>query len=407
MMISPLRQSLTPTLLPALALAFLLAGAGAQARSLPHPEEPAAVPPGVIAAEASNVFGQELFTRILAQKPGENVFVSPVSAHLALSLAALGATGENQREMNEVLRVKTPDAARTGSRALIDSLNTSREGFRLTTANSLWVHKDYTLKNSYQTMARTAFDAESQSLDFLDPRAAERINHWVDQHTAGKIPSIVDPPSLRAQSLVLINATYFKADWTVPFRGDRTHPEPFHLVKGGTKDVPMMSRTGHDMRYLQSAEGEALEIPYGPEASASFVLWMPARADAPFSDKAFRALANVEPSFGEVRLPKFRLEAKYSLGDVLQAMGMRRAFQSGGFANLSETPMRISEVLQKTFLQVDEQGTEAAAVTSIGFEATGGMLTPAFMMNVDRPFYFGIRDNRSGAWLFLGRIESP
>lgn len=282
-------------------------------------------------------------------------------------------------------------------------------------ANSLWARKGYRFEDDFLKINRTFYyRARVENLDFTNARAARTINSWVNKATEGRIPQIVGtiPGGV---VLYLVNAVYFKGEWQQPFARGRTSKQPFYLLDGTRKMHPRM----HDFRscdYLEGDGFQAVSLSYG-RGRMSMYVFLPDKAvgldgflEMLSSDTWDRWMEGFQRSRGNIGLPKFRLEYGASLNGVLESMGMGIAFdpKKADFSRMRRGSGRmwISEVRHKTFVAVDEEGTEAATATSV--EVTTG-LEPMwnFTFIVDRPFLFAIRDSLTGALLFLGVIVEP
>ncbi len=377
----------------------------------------AAIAPAFV--KDTNDFGFKLLNELSKTDAGKNIFISPASVALALAMANNGANGETQKAIAQVLGTSnlSLQEANIAYANLQGLLRNADPKVKLDIANSLWVRKEIELKPDFVQRAQQFFNAEAASLDFDDPASAEKINAWVKQNTQGKITKIVEPPIAPETILFLINAIYFKGGWTTPFEKNRTQDCPFNLAGGAQKTVPMMQQGGK-MDYLRGEGFQAVRLPYGDEF-LSMAVFLP---DEGVSLDQFRAKlssegwANWQTQFlrsnGSIALPKFKLEYGASLNAALQAMGMQIAFdqQKADFSGLRQIPpnLYISAVAHKTFVEVNEEGTEAAAVTSIAIGAAMAQRQDApFNMIVDRPFFVAIQDNQTGAILFSGLIVEP
>lgn len=365
-----------------------------------------------------NAFGLDLYKRL--GRSDRNLFLSPPSIATAVAMAHVGARSETAAEIARALHVTVPGAAfhREIGR-LARQTRIEGEGRRVTVANALWVQSGFGLEADYAARLRDDFGAPPQAVDFRDAAAAaRRINDWTKRGTGGRITELFSPASFTQDTrLVLANAVYLKADWLSPFKPHRTRPEPFHLASRAPVDVPFLN----DIRALRHLDGDgftAVALPYvGGELS--MLVFLPDAAselarferalDGASLDRWMRALS-VAPSVPMAfAMPRLKLTTTYPLVADLQALGIARAFLSGAdFSGISRAaPLRIDEVIHKTFLQVDEKGTEAAAVTGLEIIATGATRPPPLTFRADRPFFFVIRDERSGAALFVGRIVDP
>jgi serpin B len=247
--------------------------------------------------------------------------------------------------------------------------------------------------------------------------AVARINRWAEENTAGKIKNLLGRDDVNELTrLFLTNTVYFKGDWLKPFEKFNTSQQPFHPRGGAPFQTAFMKQTGR-FRHLDKGAFQVLELPYKGEELSMMVFLPKARDGLPALEREMNAaslagwtkeLRAAQPGEVELSLPKLKLEEKYRLKPQLMAMGMNRAFteqaEFGGIS--SEGPLMIYSVIHQTFLAVDEEGTEAAAATAIGIQLTGARLVQTRFI-ADRPFFFLIRDNRSGSVVFMGRIESP
>lgn len=363
-------------------------------------------------AEASgSSFAFGLFQDIAAYDESDIVFISPLSASIALSMTAAGAEGATQEEMLRALgfgglSVKDLNAY---NRGIIDLLSSDPEGVELNVANSLWVSDQFTLKSRYIRTAGSEYSAMVSNLDFSDPASPSVINRWCAENTAGRIDKMIeniDP----ATQMYLLNALYFKGMWTTSFDAANTRKEIFH---GNRRDseVEFMHRTAGFPYYI-GPEGALLELPYG-EGSFVMDIFLPAEGVSAeefasgLDGEALSTLTGLlQTDRIKVALPKFKAEYETSLNATLQRLGMRAAFTpSADFSGMSKESLMISEVKQKTFIEVNEEGSEAAAVTSVAVMRTSLAPEP-LEFRVDRPFVFLIRERTSGTVLFLGLVRN-
>jgi len=278
-------------------------------------------------------------------------------------------------------------------------------------ANSIWYRQGLTPEEEFINLNKTYFDALVSGLDFSDPNAAKTINAWVDENTNGKIKEIVDSPIDPLIVMFLINAIYFKGTWTYQFDKDQTTDDWFILPDGTGKPCKMMEQRGL-YKYFSNDDFQAVDLPYG-DGSFSMTIFLPhPQRDidsliAKFDHESFNywisCLSFLSDSF-DIYIPKFTLEYELKLNDALQTLGMGIAFSpAADFSKMyKDVGVWIDQVIHKTFVQVDEEGTEAAAVTSVSM--TYGP-PPGF--RVDRPFVFVIRENQSQTILFIGKIVEP
>lgn len=360
--------------------------------------------------EASNDFTFRLFGRIAADEPGENVFVSPLSVSMALGMTMNGADGTTLDAIRGVLGFGslTLDEIDRSYRDLIDLILGLDPSVTTTIANAIWYREGFAIESEFVEKNREFFDAEVEALDFSSPDALATINGWASEKTRGRIPEMLDEID-PAWVLILMNALYFKGDWTEAFDPERTRSAPFHLADGTTRSVPMMF---HHEKFpgLVDAEKGVVELPYGGGAFTMVVV-VPHEPDgldevlAGLDDAAWAELVGRLDGAGEVvvGLPRLELEYERDLVEDLVAMGMEVAFTPfADFSRLSSDPFWIDVVKQKTFVKVDEEGTEAAAVTVVA----GPTSAPPAVV-ADRPFLFAIRERFSGTILFVGKVVDP
>jgi len=362
---------------------------------------------------ASNRFGFDLAHRV--DDPDSGFFLSPLSASMALGMALNGAAGTTWDQMRSVLGFGdlAQDDVNGSYRSLIDLLLGLDPHVRMAIGNSVWYDSTrMRVRDSFVQAVSDPFDAEVAGLDFADPAAPQRINGWVSDATEGRIPRIVPDPIPDAIAMYLINAIYFEGDWTTQFDPDRTADGDFHLEDGSTVRVPMMQREEAELGMYQDSAVLAAELPYGGKAFVMTILLpapgtgvdaLLASLDAERWGRIVDAISTREAA---VVLPRFQTTWERVLDDDLKALGMTDAFDPdrADFSALSPDPrVAIQEVRQKSFVRVDEEGTEAAAATSVGVGLTSAPPT----IRVDRPFLFAIRERLSGTILFLGKVLRP
>jgi serpin B len=370
----------------------------------------------LVAANAQFAF--KLFAELTRSNVETNVFISPASVALTLSMAYSGARGDTQRAIANTLELGqiSPDALNQSSAALIESLRALGPQVTLAIANSLWAAQDLVFDQEFLRRNQEFYGAEVATLDFGDPNATAAINGWVERSTGGKIAKIVDRID-RSAILFLINAIYFKGSWAKPFDPRRTRELPFTLLDGRQKQHPLMAQTGK-FDYYAGQGFQAVSLPYGTGRTSMYIFLPEQRS----SLRAFRRelgrkswdawIRHFRQAEGTVVIPRFKLAYEATLNDPLKALGMGVAFDSrrADFSAMvadRKPNVSIDEVKHKTFVEVNEEGTEAAAVTSIGMVLTSMMPQRSFSMVVDRPFFCAIRDSQTGALLFMGSIVDP
>lgn len=364
---------------------------------------------------ANTRFGFKLFSEVLKQNPGQNVTISPSSVAIALSMTYNGASGETKQAMARALELQglTLQEINQGNAALEAALENADPKVKLAIANSLWGRQDFQFRPEFLQQNRQFYNAEIATLDFGSADAVRTINNWVSQRTEGKIPSIVDqlePDDV----LYLINAIYFKGNWTTQFDPGNTAPRPFFKLNETQEQHPFMSQTGNYL-YAETEQFQAISLPYG-DRRLSMVLLLP-KADSSLAELQQnltpenwqRWMQQMRSREGSIQLPKFKQEFSIGLNDTLKTLGMGVAFDRNraDFGGISTEQTYINKVQHKTFIEVNEEGTEAAAATSVGIGVTSVQLDGPFQMVCDRPFFYAIRDNQTGTLLFMGTMVDP
>ena len=366
-----------------------------------------------------NQFAFDLYAQLAAKKG--NLFYSPQSISTALTMTWAGARGETAAQMAKTLRLpanrlKRPEVIHGANARLLASLYGTREkqGYELSVANALWGQKGYAWLPDFLNLLRTNYGSGLAAVDFgvSTEIARKTINDWVEKETRQKIKDLIPPGVLDPMTrLVLTNAIYFKGDWVFVFKKSETKDGDFFAEGDKKVSVPLMHLTEH-FGYLDGDGFQALEMPYKGGA-LSMVILLPNKKDglAAFektlsAEKVAEWLAKFARQEVHVTVPKFTTTAQFMLADTLKSMGMTDAFD-GGKADFSgmdgKRDLFISHVIHKAFVDVNEEGTVAAAATAIIGTFGGG--PPSF--RADHPFVFLIRDTRSGCILFVGRVENP
>jgi len=368
---------------------------------------------------ANNRFGFNLWQQLQAQQASQprNLLISPNSIAIALSMIRNGTSGNTQAEINTVLgldQLTTVNVDRS-YRKLIKTLNTVDADAQLAIANSLWVNQNIVLKEPFINSAQDFYQAEVSNLDFADSSVKQRINQWVASKTANQIPEIVDSVSPE-DALYLINAVYFKGSWTKKFDTDKTSEQPFYKSTDNSKPVTTMSQRG-DYRYLTNEQFQAIRLPYGKNAELGMYIFLPQENNSLEQlnqelnlDNWQEWLSQMRSQPGKITLPKFKLEYDTELKTILSSLGMSQVFDAtqADFAAMTDSTVAIDTVKHKTAIEVNEEGTEAAAVTSIGVRITSALPeNKSFKMKVNRPFFFAIRDDITETILFMGNVSDP
>ena len=366
--------------------------------------------------KAQTQFGFKLFEQLTQVSANENIFISPSSIILALSMLYNGADGETQQEIQKTLEYQGMSLAEvnTANQLLQQKLNQTTSDIQLAIANSLWLREGFSVEDDFLQNNQNYYDAEVAELDFSSPEATQTMNNWVQEKTKGKIDKIIDQVNPN-DVMFLINAIYFKGNWTLKFQESQTQNQSFYLEDGTQKQHPLMSQNNKFL-YLETEQFQGIALPYGEDKALSLYVFLP-KPESSMSD--FLQILTVEnwekwmtrfsQTPGSISLPKFTLEYDIELNPILQKLGMNSSFNSNqaNFSNLSQSEdLFVSIVKHKTFLDLNEEGTEAAASTAIGIRTTSIELSP-FQMIVNRPFFCAIRDNETGTILFMGVIYNP
>ncbi|HUF11767.1 MAG TPA: serpin family protein [Longimicrobiales bacterium] len=362
---------------------------------------------------SANDFTFALLARAAATEDGPNLVLSPLSASMALGMLLNGATGETRAEMEEALRLAglDPHDINAGYHDLVELLTGLDDDVAVDIANAVWARQGVPFEPTFLDTVVAYFDATVRTLDFADPASPDVINAWVREQTNDRIDEMVreiDPDAV----MFLMNAIYFKGDWTWPFDPDRTQPRPFRRDDGSTVTVPMMDMDEAPHAFAQSDDGtKVLDLSYARRAwSMTFVqppegigaMDFAASLDRASWDALVASLDSVDDV--PVQMPRFTLEYERVLNDDLSALGMRRVFTDMAQLDaLTPLSVYVHLVKQKAFIAVDEIGTEAAAVTSIEVRVVS--LGPHIFL--DRPFLFAIRERLTGTILFVGVVGDP
>ena len=370
-------------------------------------------------ANASNELGFELYRNLVTSE--DNLMISPTSIYTALAMTINGAGGETLEAMADVLGIGSESLERFNQNNLarLYKLQEADPDVVINIANSLWMKEGEDFDPDFVDRNQRYYNASARALDFATEESVDVINSWVSDRTDGLIENIVEYPIDPQTILFLINAVYFQGDWTEPFDVERTSNDLFNGPEGEIPDVPFMNRND-EFAYLEK-EGafQAVRLPYGESERLAMVVFLP---DEDSSLLEFAADLSTEKwnewreEFqtyqGNLRLPRFSMEYEESLNDVLKLMGMEVAFDPAtsdfyGMVTRNEGPrLYISEVKHKSFIEVDEKGTEAAAVTSVEIRVESAMMD-FFEMNVNRPFFFLIHDRETNEVLFTGSVVDP
>jgi serine protease inhibitor len=369
--------------------------------------------------DASNRFGFNLFNQLQLQQTSQspNILISPQSMAIALAMTRNGTAGETQAEITQVLALGQldPTTVDLSYNQLIKTLTNDDLDVELAIANSLWVNQKISLNQQFLQTSQDFYQGKVSNLNFADPTAKQLINQWVASNTAHKIPEIVEAIA-PDDALYLLNAIYFKGSWTNKFDPNATTTKPFYLKPNQTKPVAMMSQTG-DYRYYQNQDFQAIRLPYGKQGELGMYIFLPQKNSnlEQFQQQLNLAnwqewLSQMRSQPGKVSLPKFKLQYETELKDVLASLGMGQVFDASqaDFSAMTNSRVALNTVKHKAVMEVNEEGTEAAGATSFGIQITSA--TPqnqAFEMNINRPFFFAIRDDITETVLFMGNVVEP
>lgn len=395
-----------------------------------------------VAAKATNDLGVDLYRQLA--KGDANLCISPYSIDIALAMTFAGADGETRTEMARVLHFPNDPSVPASFSALQHSLDQMSaktaelvkeskefggpsEPITLNIANRLFAQSGYHFRDAYLSLVKQNFGGAFEPIDFTSDAAAatQRINKWVADQTRDRIRDLIPANVLtKLTRLVLANALYLKAPWAKEFSQNATEPEPFFVRGGAPVDVPMMRKTDKNFGYARREGFTVVSIPYAGD-DLQFLVLLPddikglRELESKLSSDALTNFAKLEKRDVALHLPKFKLEPPtIALAETFQALGMKTAFDiPHGSANFVKIAPRkpddylyISNIFHKTFIAVDEKGTEAAAATAVVMMAATGLSSPPpppIEVKVDRPFVYAIQHVSSGVCLFLGRVTDP
>jgi len=391
-----------------------------------------------VVVEGNDLFALRLYQQLRTAEG--NLFFSPYSISTALTMTYAGAGGQTEKQMAQALCLPTsPEVLEklgaTGKPmtreefaeafgAIIKGLNAQAEKghYQLSVANALWGQAGYAFLPTFTSLVETEYGGRLREMDFVQAaeQARQTINAWVARQTNDKIRDLVSRGILGPTTrLVLTNAIYFKGDWASQFREDRTGPEPFTRSDGSEIQTAMMNQKA-SFRYAEVGANDdspvkVLDLPYVDEALSMIILLPQAHDGIALLEERLNA-GNLATWLGELRkqevkvtLPRFKMTSKFNLQEVLTALGMGEAFTStADFSGMTgRRDLCISNVIHQAYVDVNEEGTEAAAATGVVMKLTSVRLDETPVFRADHPFVFMIRDNQSGSILFLGRVMSP
>lgn len=364
--------------------------------------------------ETNNGFGLELLKEVFENEEKPNIMISPASVSIALGMAYNGAESTTMDAFEQVLNYEglTREEVNKITKELIHVLLTNTKGKLLEIANSIWYNEEFPVKQDFIDLNNNYYEARVKELDFGKESALNTINDWVSNSTHNKIEKIldnIDPSTM----MILINAIYFNCVWNVEFDPDDTYDAPFYTENGtrfGTVDMMKLEST---FNVAWADNFRALELPYKDNKYSMF-LFLPDEGST-VSElveeldgetwKAWQELFTEVKDY-DIEMPRFEFDFDRSLKEDLKAMGLDEAFSDqADFSGISDINLLISDVIHKTYIKVNEQGTEAAAVTAITFDVTSA--GPGSILRFDRPFLFAITENTSKSILFIGKLSEP
>lgn len=363
--------------------------------------------------ELNNSFGVELF-RNTALAENTNLMLSPLSANVALTMLLNGCNTQTYGQIRDMLGYQnlTLEEINATYKSLVSQLLVADSKVNIALANAVWYKNGFAVKPAYLETMGTSFDAEIGGLDFNSPSALETINGWASNNTHGKIPKVLNEISPDAV-MFLMNALYFKGNWTYQFDKGMTADRPFYFDDGTSKQASSMS-SEINVKFFSTTDYSAIEMPYGRQ-NFSMIVILPATTLDDFTenfngeDWSFltNALDGVTyTSKIEVTIPRFKFEYEKKLNEQLEAMGMNDAFiaELADLSNISDEQLFVNFVKQNTYVDVNEEGTEAAAVTTVGIDVTSAGPDP---FTVNKPFVFAIRERTTNTLLFIGKVINP
>jgi serpin B len=410
-------------LLSTLILGLFLQEASGMAQTPPSPS-----PDQAALSASNNAFAIDLYGQL--RKQDGNLFFSPESISTALAMAYAGARGSTASEMAATLHFTLPpDRLHPAMGALLGNLNGAHTGYQLRVADALWAQKDYAFLDDFLKLTASNYGAGFHPVDFKAAPDAVRltINQWVEKQTDDKIKDLLPPRSVSsATRLVLTNAIYFKGDWQTQFDKASTKDEDFHLPVTQTVATQSTAQTikaplmhiEDKFRYFNGGTFQALDIPYKSGELSMIVLLPNDSTGLPALEQSMTA-ANVQQWLNQLRpgqkviltLPRFKMTRQFELSNTLGALGMVQAFQPGkaDFSGMTgQRDLWISAAIHKAYIDVNEEGTEAAAATAIAMRPMAMQREqPPIFFRADHPFVFLIRDNLSSSILFMGRVTDP
>ena len=368
--------------------------------------------------EANNRFAINLYSQYKSEEG--NIFFSPFSISTAMAMVYEGAEGKTAKEIKSVFGFPKYDNSRRNQYSnLLSEINKKDKEYALKTANALWAEQDFNFLDKYLTTVEKYYGGKTTNLDFKNEPDTSRliINNWVEDKTNDKIKDLLPEDVIDADTrLVLTNAIYFKAKWLIQFDADKTSDEYFRVNPDKSIKVPMMQPTSQKstFNYTQNKDLQILEMPYaGEELSMLILLPLDDNIEALENSFTIEKLTEWKKSLRRrkvnVYIPKFKFETKYFMKNTLRNLGMPTAFTgSADFSGMTgKKDLIIDQVIHQAFIEVNEEGTEAAAATGIGVGMKTSMPPPTPIFKADHPFIFIIQQKETGNILFMGRVSNP
>jgi len=365
-------------------------------------------------ANSTNSFALDLYGRFAREKG--NIFFSPVSISTALTMTYAGAKGKTAEEMKTTLHLNFDEnSIHSGFGKMLENLTSNKKDFKILIANALWGDKREKFLPSFTSITKKYYRADLKKVDFVNntEKAREKINKWAEKKTMGKITNLIPPGLLnRDTSLIITNAIYFKGLWNTPFNKDSTKEMSFWTDEGKETKAKMMFLKNKKFKFIQKDGFSAIEMPYRGKDISMFIFLPEKRDGLPQLESSLtkelidETIASMETKeLGTISIPRFTLTYGKDISETLKAMGMPTAFGGADFSGITgDKSLKISAVLHKAFVEVNEEGTEAAAATAV-IMTRALEIKPSFI--ADHPFIFLIRHNKTGCFLFMGRITKP
>jgi len=363
---------------------------------------------------ANTGFGFDIFKELILEDKDKNIFISPLSILLALAMTYNGAVGDTNLAMAETLGFKGFDLEElnSGFHDLMISIRNADNDIDIAIANSIWYRLGFKVKEDFIERNKKYFSSEVNEIDFAAPEAVDTINGWIEEETRGKIDKMLSEIPADAV-MYLINAIYFKGNWTYPFDENLTSDDDFYLLDGSTKKVPMMTQE-ENFPYYRGDNFSGVRIPYGQEKMAMYII-LPDEGtgvDSVIESLDAEKWNEIKDSFYgsqvSLTMPKYKMEYGIKLlNDALAELGMGIAFGPGADFSGISPDIFISKVLHKAVIEVNEKGSEAAAATVVEMMESAAAPVEIIQFIVDRPFFFVIADDRTGSILFMGKVVEP